>query len=379
MPDAVPNLFRRARDRRPGGKPPLPGQPAPKLVALPRPPLSRRLRRGVWRIIAASLLLHALILAAFWLPSEPPPELASPSGISMVFDEGDKTPTAMPGPEPTPSAPMAAPAQPSPETPPPTAAAPSQPPTPPTPTPPAPTPPAPAPPVPDQPAPSPPVPPQPQPPPQTAEPTPQTPPPPDETAAEPAPTPQPPTEAAPAIRFQSPESQRAWLTPVPIPQPLPVAPPPPPPRPVPHPPQPNNQASAFPRPMFNSLGNSLSGAIEGQREATRSGGGAPQPFAQTSGTPLGADWNALFRNWIESHKYYPEQAAQLGQQGVVTVEITIQRDGRVSDLHLVERSGSPWLDLALQSMFRDARVPAFPSGTTDPSVTYRVQMTYQLR
>ena len=350
MLSADPKLFRHPRRHRPIIRRSQPATTSPTLVALPRPPATR-LRRRLLPLLLGSLLLHFLVLAAFWLsPPTPPADLATPPGVSMLFDQGATTPTEQPGSAPVPSAPMAAPANPSPQPAEATPPAPVEPP-------PAATPPTPAP-QPVQPPPTPPI-------PQTESPTPEPTLPEDKTAD------------SPAVRFQSPRSLRAFLEPVPIPQPLPM--PPAPPRATPRPPSPaRSSAGSFPHPMFNSLGTSLSGVAEGQRTATQSGGSSLQPFAQTSGTPLGAGWNEAFRNWVESHKYYPEQAAQLGQQGVVTVEMTIQSDGHVTDLRLVGRSGSPWLDMALQSMFRDAHVPPFPPGTKDPSVTYRVQMNYQL-
>jgi protein TonB len=166
--------------------------------------------------------------------------------------------------------------------------------------------------------------------------------------------------------------------PIPEPQPLPLPPTPPRPRAPPRSAPAPNPATSFPHPMFNSLGNSFAGVPQGQRDVARSGGTALQPFTQTSGTPLGAGWNQLLHEWLERHKYYPEQAAQLGQQGEVTVAMTIQSDGHVTDLRLIGRSGSPWLDMGLQSIFRDAHVPPFPPGTTETSINMTVRMDYSL-
>jgi TonB family protein len=138
-----------------------------------------------------------------------------------------------------------------------------------------------------------------------------------------------------------------------------------------------SSSNAFPRPTFQALGNVFGGATEGNRAVKQAGGGMLQPFRQTSGAPVGDEWLERFREWVESHKYYPEQAAELGQQGVVAVEIRVAPNGQVTDLELRERSGSPWLDLGLQALFRDARVPPLPPGSAD-SVTFQVTMTYQL-
>lgn len=135
---------------------------------------------------------------------------------------------------------------------------------------------------------------------------------------------------------------------------------------------------AFPRPRFNSAGSLLGGAPQGEKTVRENGGSMLQPFAQVAGQPLGTPWFAAFRLWVEEHKYYPTQAAQMGQQGSVTVRVVVGPDGRVRSVALMEGSGSPFLDLALQGMFRGAQLPALPLHVTGP-VTVQVRMTYILR
>ncbi len=93
-------------------------------------------------------------------------------------------------------------------------------------------------------------------------------------------------------------------------------------------------------------------------------------------TDLGADWNNALNEWIEQRQYYPIQAAENGEEGDVTVSFVVAADGRVLSVQLERRSGSQWLDMALQAMFRDARVPAFPPGTTDTETTVQLTMHY---
>ena len=53
-------------------------------------------------------------------------------------------------------------------------------------------------------------------------------------------------------------------------------------------------------------------------------------------------------------------------------------DGRVTSVELIGRSGSIWLDLALQALFRDAHIPPLPSGTTEP-IEFNFTMHYIIR
>jgi protein TonB len=92
----------------------------------------------------------------------------------------------------------------------------------------------------------------------------------------------------------------------------------------------------------------------------------------------GASWRNALSAWIESHKYYPREAAEAGEDGTVVVRVLVDHTGRVQSVELRDRSGSQWLDLAAQAMFRGAHLPPFPPGTTDPSFTFNLTMHYIL-
>ena len=92
----------------------------------------------------------------------------------------------------------------------------------------------------------------------------------------------------------------------------------------------------------------------------------------------GADWGAALHQWVDEHKYYPDAAAEQGQYGNVLVEFTAHRDGEVTGLHLLRGSGSPFLDQAFSSLFRDAHLPPFPSDAKDDQVTVDYTMEYIL-
>ena len=93
---------------------------------------------------------------------------------------------------------------------------------------------------------------------------------------------------------------------------------------------------------------------------------------------LGTDWRNAFSAWVEAHKYYPNQAIQAGEDGSPEVELVVRRDGKVLSVDLDQRSGSAWLDMALQAMFRGATLPRFPDNAKDDQVTIHFTMHYIL-
>jgi len=80
----------------------------------------------------------------------------------------------------------------------------------------------------------------------------------------------------------------------------------------------------------------------------------------------GPDWRNALSRWVAEHAYYPEQAQRDGDEGDVKVHVFADHNGRVRGVELIGKSGSMWLDLALQSMFRDAHIPPLTSPGNDP-------------
>ncbi len=100
------------------------------------------------------------------------------------------------------------------------------------------------------------------------------------------------------------------------------------------------------------------------------------PFARISAKELGADWRNELADWIEQHKYYPEDAAKRGEQGINEVRVVVNRDGRVESVELERQSGSQRLDSAAVGLFRDADLPPFPIGTEEERVTIDLTIHY---
>jgi len=147
---------------------------------------------------------------------------------------------------------------------------------------------------------------------------------------------------------------------------------------------------AFPAPMAYSFGTPRSaarppvspsirqrGAIDFSLGPAARGATDVSPFARVAGAHAGADWRNALSAWVRRHAYYPEQAIAHGEDGSVSVLVVADPDGRVRSVELDRKSGSIWLDMALLSMFRDARLPPLPSGERDP-IEFRFTMHYVL-
>ncbi len=87
------------------------------------------------------------------------------------------------------------------------------------------------------------------------------------------------------------------------------------------------------------------------------------PFSDIDSDNGGPDWRNLLSQWVARHAYYPPEARRDGEEGDSKVHVEANADGRVTSVELIGRSGSIWLDLALQSLFRDAHIPAVPGGS----------------
>jgi protein TonB len=92
------------------------------------------------------------------------------------------------------------------------------------------------------------------------------------------------------------------------------------------------------------------------------------------------DWAARMSAWVNEHDYYPDEAIRKHEEGTATVEVTIDKDGKILDLELVGRSGSRALDDAWQSIYRNhMRVPApTPDMDTSNGFTFRASLQYVL-
>jgi TonB family protein len=120
------------------------------------------------------------------------------------------------------------------------------------------------------------------------------------------------------------------------------------------------------------------GSVDMSLGPARKGPANISPFADIDTDEGGPDWRNALAAWVAQHAYYPEQARALGEDGDVKVRVVAQHNGRVTEVELISKSGSMWLDLALQSMFRDARIPPLPTPGNEP-IEFNFTMHYILR
>lgn len=303
----------------------------------------RRLTSG----FAFSLALHALVLAALtvrWVRHQGPESLPPPATVTMEFEGGkpDGPSTPEPPPDPVPFvAPSSVPggAGGAPPPPPPEAAAPEA------------TPPEP----PREQAAQPPAPPPPSPPP----------PPPTDIA-----------EPAPPVEETPPPKETVE------PPPRPPVPPSPPRQTV----QPRQPTPAFPAPMDYSFGppsNAPSPAPPGKKLLSlglaKRGPEDSSPFSMDYDAEVGPDWRNALAEWVSQHAYYPREAARAGHQGTSRVLVTVRPDGHVISVELEQKSGSQWLDLALEALFRGAKLPPLPKSSGTEPVPFHFTMYYIIR
>jgi TonB family protein len=90
------------------------------------------------------------------------------------------------------------------------------------------------------------------------------------------------------------------------------------------------------------------------------------------------DYMSEVEDFVETHKYYPPEAGERGEEGGATVEVTVRRDGTVTSVRLVDSSGSQMLDAAWLSVFRDNRLPAFNDDMPENQFTFRYRLNYYL-
>jgi TonB family protein len=369
-------------------------------------PTERPRRRWLLWWLFGSLLLHLLVLVAFLYSTRDDgsdePRAASP--VTMMFepapDGADQPMQPPPGENPDDKTPPQPPVPPQPET-------------------------APIPPVASPPSPAPPTPvlPEPPMPPETVPQQTPTPPPP-EPLPKAEPTPPSPAEAAPAPEAApppapAPEAELPQAAPAPLPAPVPTPAPQQPPQPKPAPPkpaapsrpaappQPQAQARPAPRPPsdfpapFNfswpkpaERGPPLvqrkpppgwkgfdtsPGLAENYHPAPpHRDAGDQDASIQVSGAQVGSDWIRALHTWWLQHRYYPPQAAENGEDGMVKIHLTIDRTGKVTSVRLILPSGSKYLDMAAVSVFQNAVVPPFPPSTPERAVDVDLTIQYIL-
>ncbi|MEJ0046291.1 MAG: TonB family protein [Rhodospirillales bacterium] len=108
------------------------------------------------------------------------------------------------------------------------------------------------------------------------------------------------------------------------------------------------------------------------------GGQLREAVPHVSSPGADGDYMELLTEYVETHKFYPERAAANREDGVAVIRATIERDGTVKDVHLVESSGSRELDLAWIGLFRNQRLAPFPEDMRENERDFTLSMDYVL-
>ena len=120
----------------------------------------------------------------------------------------------------------------------------------------------------------------------------------------------------------------------------------------------------------------------GARRSAGGAGAAPGTEQDLGGLhfdPQGADFTLwiiafkkeVYRNWVVP------QAAQFGNaRGHVNFEFTVERNGSMSALRMLQSSGTASLDQAAQNALSAGRFTALPNDYTPPRVTMQVTFFY---
>ena len=131
-----------------------------------------------------------------------------------------------------------------------------------------------------------------------------------------------------------------------------------------------------PRPA--ARGSVASRAIDLSPPSERQGLSRSDPYATIRAANASADWNrGLLQYWL-GHRYYPQQAVQAGEDGTVTIQLTVNRSGKVENVQIVSRSGSQWLDMAAVGTWRNAQLPPFTNEMREDRITFPIPITYYL-
>lgn len=167
--------------------------------------------------------------------------------------------------------------------------------------------------------------------------------------------------------------------PLPPPPPIAEAPPPrPPPRPVVRPVRPvivhKPVRHPVQRPVREETPPPMPSYAPSVQTAT-----VPRPPPPARAAPLiSVAYRAELSAWLQSHKQYPESARARGEEGQVVLRFRVARSGRLLNYAVVQGSGYPELDAAVDAMMRGAVLPPFPADMAAADIQVTVGVRFAL-
>ncbi len=167
--------------------------------------------------------------------------------------------------------------------------------------------------------------------------------------------------------------------PPPEPPPIPEVEPPQPPPPVveaePPPPRPQPKPAAKPPPRRPP-------SRPAPTQAPLQTAVVPLPAPPSLPTPAGPvvspAYRAALSSWLEGHKHYPDSARARGEEGRAVLRFRVDRSGRVLNYAVVQSTGHPDLDAAIDQVMRGASLPPFPADMAASDVEVSVAIRFAL-
>jgi protein TonB len=106
---------------------------------------------------------------------------------------------------------------------------------------------------------------------------------------------------------------------------------------------------------------------------------APNPGSIASRAAI-ASWRDLLMARLQQNKRYPSGAEARRDQGVVTLNFTVDRNGKVLARSIAKSSGVAALDDEVLAMIQRAQpLPAFPAAMAQASVNLTVPIRFSLK
>ncbi len=103
----------------------------------------------------------------------------------------------------------------------------------------------------------------------------------------------------------------------------------------------------------------------------RTKGGAPR---------VESSWQTVLVKHLQQFKRYPSEAQERGEEGVVLLSFSVDRNGRVLARQVLRSSGYPVLDDEVMSMIERAEpLPPFPASMPEPKLDLTVPIRFSLR
>lgn len=167
-------------------------------------------------------------------------------------------------------------------------------------------------------------------------------------------------------------------------------------RPAPHPRPSTRPSHHTPSPFDHPMDLSFDEAPAPRRRRSGRPGGSGAPIdlsigpmvqngelnahyaSRTSVKGVSSDYASEIDSWIRRHLYYPPEAAQRGEEGGSSVHVILDRTGRVFKVFETNSSGSTELDASTVGMFQGAQLPPIPPDMKDRFINFDVTVNYIL-